>query len=205
MSSNFTTFHVFSEDDLDRAKISSMLYSFGHHVEIYSELEEFLTLNPARGLIFVRETNNGEALKITSVLKDKKVILPVIAYCGKYDPYIIISGMKVGVFDYLLEQPDLQNFQKRLSQAIEESEESMKIKLKHFENKSLLERLSKRENHVLTLLSEGLTEKEIAKIFGISPRTIEIHKQNIHKKLSVNTTIQAIILKYKTTIGSDII
>lgn len=81
----------------------------------------------------------------------------------------------------------------------------MKIKLKHFENKSLLERLSKRENHVLTLLSEGLTAKEIAKIFGISPRTIEIHKQNIHKKLSVNTTIQAIILKYKTTIGSDII
>lgn len=44
--------------------------------------------------------------------------------------------------------------------------------------------LSGREREVLTLVSEGLSNKEIAARFGVSSRTIETHRLRLGKKLT---------------------
>ena len=51
--------------------------------------------------------------------------------------------------------------------------------------------LSPREYDVVLLLSEGRTDKQIAKKWGNSPRTIESHILNAKRKLNV-TTLQRI-------------
>jgi two-component system nitrate/nitrite response regulator NarL len=40
---------------------------------------------------------------------------------------------------------------------------------------------------VLTLLAEGHNNKEIARVLGISVRTVETHRQNIKAKLDIHT------------------
>lgn len=50
--------------------------------------------------------------------------------------------------------------------------------------------LTGRQREVLTLVSEGLTSKEIAIVLHISPKTVEFHKQALMNELGVRTTAE---------------
>jgi DNA-binding NarL/FixJ family response regulator len=50
-----------------------------------------------------------------------------------------------------------------------------------------LQRLTPREREVLTLVATGHTNREIAAHLGISPRTVESHRESLMKKLSLRT------------------
>ncbi|HZP46064.1 MAG TPA: response regulator transcription factor [Candidatus Binataceae bacterium] len=49
-------------------------------------------------------------------------------------------------------------------------------------------RLTPREREVLRLVSQGATSKEIAQELGISPKTAQIHRENLKQKLDLRTT-----------------
>jgi DNA-binding NarL/FixJ family response regulator len=53
------------------------------------------------------------------------------------------------------------------------------------------EQLSTRELEVLTLLTKGTTNKEIAAILSISENTVKNHLQNILAKLHLENRVQA--------------
>ncbi|MFB6260806.1 MAG: response regulator transcription factor, partial [Thiohalorhabdaceae bacterium] len=44
-----------------------------------------------------------------------------------------------------------------------------------------------REREVLSKLAEGLTNKEVARKMGLSPRTVEEHRSRIMEKLGVRS------------------
>ena len=47
--------------------------------------------------------------------------------------------------------------------------------------------LTAREQQVFALVAQGLSSKEIARRFGISPRTVEIHRARVLHKLGVGS------------------
>jgi DNA-binding CsgD family transcriptional regulator len=51
----------------------------------------------------------------------------------------------------------------------------------------LLSALSKREREIFVLLAEGIAQREIAKAFGVSTKTIETHRTRIGQKLQIKT------------------
>jgi two-component system response regulator NreC len=51
-------------------------------------------------------------------------------------------------------------------------------------------RLTGRERETLQLIAEGRTAKEIAFILSISVKTVSFHRENIRRKLSLNTTAE---------------
>ena len=55
------------------------------------------------------------------------------------------------------------------------------------------EALSGREQEVLKLVTEGLSNKEIAQSLGISPSTVKNHLRNIMEKLHVRNRVEAAI------------
>jgi DNA-binding NarL/FixJ family response regulator len=54
--------------------------------------------------------------------------------------------------------------------------------------------LTNREREVLQLLTEGLTSKEIAQRLGTSPRTVEVHRLHIMRKLDIHSVPE--LVKY---------
>lgn len=49
-------------------------------------------------------------------------------------------------------------------------------------------RLSKREQEIGMLITQGRTSREIAAILGIAPKTVEVHRYNILKKLKLGNS-----------------
>lgn len=56
-----------------------------------------------------------------------------------------------------------------------------------------VESLTDREQDVLTLLAQGMTNKDIAQSLFLSVRTIEAHLRNIYGKLEVNNRTEAVL------------
>jgi len=57
--------------------------------------------------------------------------------------------------------------------------------------------LSKREQDVLCLLTDGMSNKEMSSKLGISVKTLDKHLEKIYEKLAINSRIQAVIWKVK--------
>ncbi|MBX7481888.1 response regulator transcription factor [Qipengyuania qiaonensis] len=57
-----------------------------------------------------------------------------------------------------------------------------------------LQALSQREQEVLRAVSDGQSNKAIARHLSVSPRTIEVHRRNMIAKLEVPCTISAVRL-----------
>ena len=51
-----------------------------------------------------------------------------------------------------------------------------------------INKLTKREMEIIKLIRNGLSSKEIADQFGLSCRTVEVHRYNIQKKLNLKNT-----------------
>jgi two-component system response regulator NreC len=54
------------------------------------------------------------------------------------------------------------------------------------------ERLTAREQEVLTLIAEGLTNREIGDSLVISPKTVDRHRENIMRKLNLHNRIELV-------------
>ena len=50
--------------------------------------------------------------------------------------------------------------------------------------------LTSREREILQLIAEGYTNQEMSELLFISSKTVEVHKQNIQKKLNISGTAQ---------------
>jgi DNA-binding NarL/FixJ family response regulator len=48
--------------------------------------------------------------------------------------------------------------------------------------------LTRREREVLRLIGEGATSKDIAQKLGISPKTAQVHRENLKEKINARTT-----------------
>jgi DNA-binding NarL/FixJ family response regulator len=54
--------------------------------------------------------------------------------------------------------------------------------------RSIFELLTRREREVLRLIGQGATSKEVAQSLGISPKTAQVHRDNLKQKLNLRTT-----------------
>jgi DNA-binding NarL/FixJ family response regulator len=54
--------------------------------------------------------------------------------------------------------------------------------------------LTTREREIIQLIADGQNSKELAYQFGVSIKTIEVHRHNIMKKLNLNSV--AALTKY---------
>lgn len=67
-----------------------------------------------------------------------------------------------------------------------------------------MKKLSGREIELITYTARGHTAKEIARLTGLEPRTIEAYIINIRKKLNAKNIAHAVFIAYKANIINEI-
>lgn len=60
--------------------------------------------------------------------------------------------------------------------------------------------LTPRERHIITCISEGLSNKQIAHKLHLSPHTVATHRKNIFNKLDVNNTAGVVMFAVKNNL-----
>lgn len=105
-----------------------------------------------------------------------------------------IQGMfKAGAFGYLLKDGDSDELITAITTVMENKKYLSKDINQDFltllKSGKVIEKakLSSREKEVLQLIAEGKSSKEIGDILFLSPKTVDVHRNNIMKKIDLHT------------------
>lgn len=172
-------------------RAARMLAGLGYHVEPYASVADLEQHWPGSGLMLVRDTGDLPDLILERALP-LRPWMPVVVFGPEPCASRICAVMIAGAIGYLAEpfDPDLvrtyvERTDERLVRAIEEAR-------RRADAARRIAGLSHRERDVLRLLSVGGSNKWIGNRLSISPRTVEIHRANMIRKIGARSTSDAI-------------
>ncbi|UVI40671.1 response regulator transcription factor [Qipengyuania spongiae] len=176
--------------------------SIGCHAEIYEGPDEFADRPPRRGLILCRDDDTSGGVEMAAAAISRLGIwLPIVGTAYEPDPVAVVQAMKQGALGFvglplrraqLLET--LQAVQKEVERSGAERQRAVDARMR-------MDCLTAREREVLDLLTEGSSNKGIARELGISPRTVEIHRANMMHKLGASHAAEAVRCRIEATMA----
>lgn len=101
-------------------------------------------------------------------------------------------AFRSGVFEFFTKPLDADKLIETVGLAFEESQRRFVAWQETSRVTARFEQLTAREHEVLTVLMEGLSNKEVAAKLNLSPRTVEAHRAAAFSKLGVSSLVQAI-------------
>ena len=120
--------------------------------------------------------------------------MPLIFLSAHGDVPAAVNAMQHGAIDFLQKPFNSQAFLHSINRLV-------KLAAAHYERRQqfqdvqqLLARLSSRELNVLDGLLAGQTSKQIARDLGISPKTVDVHRASVMRKLLVNNGTELVRL-----------
>lgn len=113
--------------------------------------------------------------------------VPIIFLSAHGDVPSAVRAMKLGAVDFLQKPFNPQQFLECIHRAIRSAGERHADWLKRRDYDHSLERLSAREREVMEHTLAGRSSKEIGRVLEISPKTVDVHRANILRKLEVST------------------
>ena len=188
------TFHIVGGTSRDRAEQARFIYARGIHAELYADVAELIHRSPQAGLILVGSDMVARGLAcVAEELGVAGIWLPLVATSEAPQVHEIVQAMKEGAFDYLVLPIQNQGFDGLLAKIRSgEATEQARARRVMVEARSRIASLSVRERQVLDWLSEGCSNKHIARALDISPRTVEIHRANMMNKLGAQHSSEAV-------------
>lgn len=183
------TVHVVDDDEGVRLSIEFLLKSDGLTPATYASARDLLsTALPPAGCVLTDFHMPGmDGLELQTRLADQGVRLPVIVMTGFADVPAAVRAMKAGAVDFL-EKPFAEDqLLHAVRRALEGNRQALGAAQAAERARQLIATLTPRESEVLQLLVEGHSNKEMARILGTSPRTIDVHRARVLQKLNVET------------------
>lgn len=179
------------DDDLEvRDSLSLMLGLKGYDCRTYSSGNAFLSAPPTRPCCLILDLKMGEmdGLTLQEKINNKKLPVEIIFLTAFADVSVMRTAFLNSAVDFL-EKPVVMD---KVLVALEIAFSKLKIKEDSLTDDFLQESLTPREKEVYSVVSQGLTHREIGNMLGISPRTVEVHKGRIMEKLGVKTMAELI-------------
>jgi FixJ family two-component response regulator len=188
--------HFVEPESRVRAELARVAFGLGHHAEVYADTEELLAHPPAEGVLALHDDGRPDGIaEALERLTRVGVWLPLLAMDHAPRTRQVVAAIKAGALDFL----PLPLAPARLAQALagieDEAQAHAEARMRMMEARDRIARLSHREREVLDWLTEGNSNKTIARELAISPRTVEIHRANMMSKLGARHAAEAVRLR----------
>lgn len=134
---------------------------------------------------------------------EKTAKIPVIMLTSVSDTNKQISGLKFGADDYITKPFVLPNLLARIEALLRRSnwnKTDKHINALTFVKGEEISPLTQREKEILTLVSKGETNSQIADKLFVREVTVKTHLNSIFRKLKVKNRTQAVLLAQQTEI-----
>ena len=153
-------------------------------------------------------------LEATAALRRQSSTVRVLILSMHDHPEYVLQAVRAGAHGYVLKDatPDeLRTAVKAVyggsdyfaAAAAQQLGAAIRGEVEGEKRRLLAERLTPRERSVLVRVAKGLTNKEIASQLGISPRTVETHRDSIARKLKMRSVAELTRFVMETELGDD--
>jgi two-component system, LuxR family, response regulator FixJ len=189
------------DDDLSVQRVlERTLTSAGWRVRMYESGPAFLdAFDPNRPgcLILDLRMPRMNGLTVQEKLMAMGSTLPIIFLTAFGDVPTAVQAIQSGAVDFLEKPFSNQQLLRLVEQALEQDAQLRAQRQRRAEREARLAHLTPREREVLNLVVAGDTNKEIAAQLGIGLRTVEMHRQQVMRKLGARSAVDLMHLLYE--------
>lgn len=200
------TVFLVDDDKAVRDSVTRMLILDGLAVEAFGHPSEFLNAydpsKPGCLLIDLRLPQmNGLELH-AELLK-----------LGCQHPFIIITGhgnvphataaMREGAVDFLEKPFNQQRLLDRIHEAFRRDANHREKRAQQESIRARIDLLTPREREIMELVVNGGQTKQIARKLGIAPKTVEVHRHHITKKMQTESIAQLVRMMMEYSLVSE--
>jgi two-component system response regulator FixJ len=187
----YKTISLIDSDVRRRAAHSKALAGSRFHIEPYESVEEFRRQGNTRTLVLVHD--DGEMIAaLLADMQARDYWVPMLGYGQVLDPVRCSQVILQGLIGYLPLPFDRKDMETLLDSAAPQLTALIDLRYGAADARQKLRTLTRREAEVLDRLQSGLTNREIAETLAISPRTVEIHRANMLRKMDTKSALSAI-------------
>ena len=184
------------DDDVNvRCALTRLIRSLGMQVETFASAREFLKCQrpdgPACLILDVRIAGEN-GLIVQQVLQTAAWHPPIIFLTGHGTVPMCVQAMRGGAIDFLLKPVDDADLLAAISTALEHDHRTRDSQSQRAALHQRFAMLTPRERDVMSLVTAGLLNKEIAYALGTSEKTVKVHRARVMKKMQA-TSIAALV------------
>jgi FixJ family two-component response regulator len=196
------TVYVVDDDVSVRTSICMMLDAAGFPNRAFAGADEFLaacTPDTCGCIILDVNMPRMSGPELQDELSRRGIKLPIIFLSGQGTIPLSVKAMKSGALDFLTKPVKGMVLLDRVRDALKQCS----ILLDQAQAARRLASLSARERMVMKMVVEGKTSKDIARLLGISYRTVEVYRTRIMQKTGAANGMELARIVLKTA-GSQI-
>jgi len=181
---------IIDDDEAVRMSLSFLLNMAGISTRTYDSASRFLRESGDQftGCI-VTDIRMPEidGLELVRRMRDRGQGNPVIVVTGHGDIALAVEAMKTGAFDFIEKPFDDGALLASVRAALHIDQQATQADTAKPRYRAAFAALSPREREVLQGVVGGKTNKVIANEFGISARTVEVHRANLMMKVGAGS------------------
>ena len=187
------TVYVIDDDLAVRDSIQFLLESAGLQARTFPSAAAFLAacdpcVEPMPGCLVVDLRLPGiSGLELQEELRRRGLDLPAIVITGHGDVPAAVRAMKAGAVDFIEKPFNDQQLLDRIREALVRDERHRQLRTQRDEVAQCAARLTRRERQVMALVAQGKLNKQIATELHLSPKTVEVHRAHVMKKMQVGS------------------
>jgi FixJ family two-component response regulator len=181
---------VVDDDASLREALSSLFRSVGLEAKLFASAPDLLRTRlpevPSCLVLDIRLPALS-GLDFQSQLAKANIHIPIIIMTGHGDIPMSVRAMKAGAVDFLTKPFRDQDMLDAVAHAIERDRRRRESDKGLAELRRLFEALTTREREIMTLVTTGLMNKQVAAELGLSEITVKIHRGHVMKKMGVRS------------------
>jgi two-component system, LuxR family, response regulator FixJ len=177
---------VIDDDEAMRDSLEFLLGAANFEVTLFESAQHFLDALPSveLGCVVSDVRMPGiDGIELLKRLKTSRNSLPVLIMTGHGDVPLAVEAMKLGAVDFLEKPFEDDRLIAMIEVALKQAESGARSEAAALDIAARVESLSPRERQVMEGLVAGLSNKQIARDYDISPRTIEVYRANVMTKM----------------------
>ena len=198
--------YVVDDDEAMRDSLAFLLGAAGFSVDVFESASSFLggLASVQAGCLITDIRMPGvDGVELLRRVKREKPTLSVIVMTGHGDVPLAVEAMKLGASDFIEKPFDDQRLIDMIRAAMQSLPGTIKSEAASAQIASRVAALSQRERQVLEGLAGGLSNKAIARDYGISPRTVEVYRAHVMTKMQAANLSELVRLAMRAGILKD--
>ena len=182
--------YLVDDDDAVRHALGYFLKGQGYTIELFDSAESFLAqYHEPDASVLVLDLRMGgmSGLELQEKLKELNINCQIVFITGHGDIQLSVMAMKAGAISFLEKPFSNQDLLSAIEEACLRALESNDVNTRRNRAKLQYERLTPREQEVMSLMVQGKMNKEIASALEVSIRTIEVHRSKVMQKMNAQS------------------